>query len=242
MEEQQIFEYELIPGFRANSKLLHIKDEEQIFKYRYSRNDIKYYYCYQRNCKVCVAVDLNNTVYCRKCGRFEDHNHGPQGELLQQLKVINELKCEVQGAPMKRSSVRDIFDEKCKKLKGSSNTLEYGRMRRQLFNIKQQKFPKSPMTFADIINIFKNDEVVKHFAMSRYGSGDKFYADTIITESFSYTLFVSPTITRAIQSMSMSEPRNYVLDATFNVVPISKEFKQLLIIHFVHDIHVSVAT
>lgn len=44
-----MFEFELIPGFRASSKLLYITDEEQIFKYKYSRNNIKYYYCYEKN-------------------------------------------------------------------------------------------------------------------------------------------------------------------------------------------------
>ncbi|XP_037813343.1 uncharacterized protein LOC119604655 [Lucilia sericata] len=94
------------------------------------------------------------------------------------------------------------------------------------------------MTFSNIIEVFKNEEVVQKFAMSRYNSEEKFYTDTIITENFSYTLFVSPTISKTIQSMSStSEPRNYVMDATFNVVPTSKDFKQLLIIHFVHCEH-----
>lgn len=188
MEEDQIYEYELIPGFRASSKLLYIKDEEQIFKYKYSRNNIKYYYCYEKNCSAGVVVDLNNTIYCRKSGKFQTHNHGPQGELFGKLEVINAIKCKVKKASIKRSSVRDIFDEQCKKFKEASNTIEYGRMRRQLFNIKKQKFPKSPMTFSKIIEVFKNEEVVQKFAMSRYDSEQKFYTDTIITENL-HTLF-----------------------------------------------------
>lgn len=239
MEQEQIFEYVLIPGFRASSQLLYIKDEEQIFKYKYSKNNIKYYYCYEKNCNVGVSVDFNNTIYCRKSGKFQVHNHGAQSELFGKLKVINQIKNSVKKAPIKRSSVRDIFDHECKKFKEDSKTIEFGRMRRQLYNLKQEQFPKSPMTFSNIIDTFKNEEVIQQFAMSRYESDEKFYADTIIADNFAYSLFVSPTITKAIKSMSMSEPRNYILDGTFNVVPMSKEFKQLLIIHFVHNTHVS---
>lgn len=234
-----LFEYNFIPGFRASSKLLYIESEEQIFKYKYNKNNINYYYCYEKNCNVGVTVDLSNATHCRKSGKLQVHNHGPQGELVAKLKAINKIKAKVQKAPLKRSSVRDIFDQQCKKMKEASSTLEYGRMRRQLFNIKSQKFPKSPTTFVDILDVFKCEEVAKQFGMSRYESEKKLYADTIITDTFAYTLFVSPTISQAVQAMSLSEPRNYILDATFNVVPISKEFKELLIIHIVHDDHVS---
>lgn len=237
--EEEIFEFKFIPGFRTNSNLLYIEAQEQIFAFKYKKMNTAYYYCYNKNCNVGVAIDFNSTMYCRRCGKNKVHNHGSQIEIIKKLKIMNSVKCEVRKAPLKRSNVREIFDEQCKKFKDAAHTINYGNMRRQLFKIRQDKMPKNPNDVVDIIGNFKNEEILKEFGMSRYEKDKSFYLDSVITNDFSYTLFVSPTISKSIQSLSSSEPRNYIMDATFNVLPRSKTLKQLLIIHFIHADHVS---
>lgn len=241
-KEETIFEYKLISGFRKNSQLLLIENEEQIFKFKShkKKENVKYYYCYEKNCNVAVAVEFNSTRYCRKITKNQTHNHGSQIELIKKFEIMNNIKSEVKKAPLKRASVRDIFDEQCKKFKEGAQYVEYGSMRRQLFNIKQEDLPKCPMSFADIITIFQNENVYQQFGISRYEENDKpFYIDTVISQNFSYTLFASPTIINGIRSMSILEPRTFIVDGTFNIVPVSKNFKQLLTLHIVHAEHVS---
>lgn len=145
---------------------------------------------------------------------------------------------EVMSASLKRSSVRDIFDAQCKKFKETAREVEFGKMRRHLIHIKQEKYPKNPMNFSEIIEVYKNKEIESKFTMSRYEENEKFYIDTIVEEDFAYSLFVSPTISNAIKGRTNLEQRNYIIDGTFNIVPISKQYKQLLIIHIIHADHV----
>lgn len=87
-----VFEYTIIPGFRKNSKLLYIEKEEQIYKYKYTSRNIKYYYCYNKNCKVGVAVDFNNLIHCRKIKNSNSvHDHEKQNILFDKLKIINAI-------------------------------------------------------------------------------------------------------------------------------------------------------
>lgn len=169
-----------------------------------------------------------------------EHMHGDQEALVEHYKVLNAIKSEVKRAPIKKAGVRDVFDEQCKKYKESSNAVEFGKMRRNLFRIKQENFPKSPMNFHEIIKLFENEEIKSKFGMSRDNFEEKFYTATVIEDTFAYTLFVSPTICNGIRAMSPSEARNYIVDGTFKVIPVSKAYKQLLIIHIIHNNLVSI--
>uniref|UniRef100_A0A0K8V589 MULE transposase domain-containing protein n=1 Tax=Bactrocera latifrons TaxID=174628 RepID=A0A0K8V589_BACLA len=90
------------------------------------------------------------------------------------------------------------------------------------------------MDFEEIIKVLGNEKVYKQFGILRFEKDEStFYIDTVITTNFSYSIFVSPTITNSLRSKNLSEPRTYIIDATFNVIPVSKQFKQLLIIHII---------
>lgn len=57
-----------------------------------------------------------------------------------------------------------------------------------------------------------------------------FYRMVYNSTAFSYCIFASESVIRNINSNIAIERRNYLMDATFKVVPFG-EFKQLLIIH-----------
>uniref|UniRef100_A0A0K8W4R3 MULE transposase domain-containing protein n=2 Tax=Bactrocera latifrons TaxID=174628 RepID=A0A0K8W4R3_BACLA len=112
-------------------------------------------------------------------------------------------------------------------------------MRRQLINIKSEALPKAPQNFRDIISIFENPEIRKNYTNSKYDNDLPFYRGTVIEEDFGYSIFVSPTMCNSIMDMPTGEPRHYLIDGTFSVVPISSSnsFKQLLIFHIAHNEH-----
>ncbi|XP_067635073.1 uncharacterized protein [Eurosta solidaginis] len=112
-------------------------------------------------------------------------------------------------------------------------------MRRELFNIKHEKFPKMPTNFEHIKTMFTIEQMYKRFGVSRYKKEEsEFNTDAVINTNFSYSLFASPTIVNCLRSITnLSDSRTYIADATFSVVPSSKQFKQLLINHIVSADH-----
>lgn len=233
-----LIEFKIVPGIRKNSKLLHIPSENQIYKYKYEKNLTKYYVCYVKNCPVNVAVDFNNEQFCRKTSNIKAHNHHSQEDFIKKLKLINEIKSNCENVSLKRSNVREVFDETCKKFK--NNNIQFGQMRRNLYKIKNKIFPKSPRTFPEIIEIFEKSDILKTFGFSRYEKTENFYKNTVIEEQYSYSIFLSPSICSIIDSMAEDQPRNYLIDGTFSITPYSNnQFKQLLIIHIAHNEHVS---
>lgn len=239
--EGDFLEYKIIPGFRKNSNLLQTVNEDQLYKFKNSQNNIKYYNCYHVGCPVNVAVDLNNGIYCRKIKKNIQHNHVIQTETINKMNLVNAIKAKCSNTmSLKRSTVREIYDDQCKKAKKeTAQSLEFGKMRRQLINIRSEVYPKAPRNFADVIRIYQNINIQKNFAFSRFDNELPMYRNTIIEAEFGYSIFASPTICNDIMAMSGNEPRNYLIDGTFNVIPSSDTFKQLLIIHFAHAGHVS---
>lgn len=233
--------YEIVPGYRKNSKLLLIKSEQQLYKYKYEKNNTKYYVCYNSTCPVNVAVDFNNPTMCRKTKKNIQHNHSGQEELLIKLKLINTIKTSCENVSLKRSNVRDIFDETCKQFKPeTSASIEFGKMRRNLHSIKSRIFPKSPQNFQDISNIFKKKEIFDEFGKSRHQKDKDFYRHTIIEANFAYTIFMSPTIHNTISGWDDLQPRHFLMDGTFAITPCGGIFKQLIIIHIAHSDYVSI--
>lgn len=96
------FSYEFVPGFQHNSKLLYVKEEQQLYCYN-SRKQICYKY-YLKNC--------NRRVYIRdgKCfAASELHNHSNQVGLYTDLRALNEMK-RMAGNVDNHLKARVIFD------------------------------------------------------------------------------------------------------------------------------------
>lgn len=228
--------YQLIPGIRKNSKLLLIPNENQVYKYKYKSGFTTYYTCYQKTCRVNVAVDLEDL--CRKTTAI-NHNHGSEEEFINRLKLINSNKDNCDTVSLKRNNVREIFNDTCKN-KSSCTSIQYGKMRRHSQRIKNNFMPKSPSSFKDILKMFQENKIMKEFGMSRYEKDEKFYYNTIIEENFAYSIFMSPTICSIINSWENNEPRNYLMNETFSITPTGSIFKQIIIIHIAHSEYVSI--
>lgn len=197
-------EYQLIPGFRSTSNLLYIASENQIYKYKYAKNNTKYFVCYEKQCPVNIAVDFNNSLFCRKTKNNVQHNHGSQEALVQKLELVNNIKKNCQNISLKRSNIREVFNETCKKHKGDNTSVKFGQMRRHLYKIKNKNFPKAPTNFKEIKEILENEtEMIKTFAISRKEENEKFYKNTIIEQNYAYSIFLSPTICKLIGNLRL---------------------------------------
>lgn len=105
--------------------------------------------------------------------------------------------------------------------------LEYDKMKRQLFRMKNAKYPKIPKNISDIENALNDATIRKNFAHT-YNSDHELYAGTVQKKEYSFVVFVSRKVINSIEKSIPSSDRNYLIDGTFRIVP--RQFKQLLVI------------
>lgn len=105
----------------------------------------------------------------------------------------------------------------------------YRKVERQLHRIKDVNYPKAPKRGQQIKNAFENDQIMTEHGYNLSGNA-RLYIDTIISEKYTFCLFASINTINLIQTNIRPNRRNYLMDATFKIVPYGK-FTQLLIIY-----------
>lgn len=103
-------------------------------------------------------------------------------------------------------------------------------MERNLRRYKGTAFPSSPLNAKSVLEVFQQESVNKHFGMSQHEIPHQFYKGTEIAANFENTFFASDNIIELIKKNIPSSKRNYLMDATFKIVPIGS-FRQILIIY-----------
>lgn len=104
-------------------------------------------------------------------------------------------------------------------------------MQRNLRRLKNVPYPKTPKNVEEISDAFKKPEIMKEFGFNLRGT-DRFYMDTIeISSSSMFTIFVSHQVVAMIEDNIPPNDRHYLMDATFDVVPVGLGYYQLLIIY-----------
>lgn len=77
---------------------------------------------------------------------------------------------------------------------------------------------------------FQKENVNQFFGLSRHDVPTQFYKGTQITASFENTFYASDTVIEIIKTNIPTGNSNYMIDATFKIVPFGS-FKQFLIIY-----------
>lgn len=96
--------------------------------------------------------------------------------------------------------------------------------------------PKSPSTWADIIEVFKHPNVMESYGMTLKNGEDEnslpptaFYKTAYECKAFSYVVFSFDNIVNAIERIPKNR-RKFFMDATFKVCPYGI-YNQLLVIY-----------
>lgn len=110
-------------------------------------------------------------------------------------------------------------------------------MSRNLRRYTNPKYPVQPTSATEIKNAFKNPTIEKDFGRNLRDS-DPFYIDTIEMKDSAFTVFASHEMIRMVNEYIPPGQRNYMVDGTFDVVPVGCGFKQLLVIaiEYKHDV------
>lgn len=104
--------FEFIPGKRANSKLLHTIDEQQLYRRRVKHGRTTQYDCYINTCNAKVFFDDELNSLKRK-EKHDRHNHGAN-DMISTLQLSESIKKRCRSAAMagrneNDGNVRDIF-------------------------------------------------------------------------------------------------------------------------------------
>lgn len=113
-------EFEIVPGQRKNSKLLYVLEEQQFYAINSKSKRSSTYLCYVKDCRSRVSVrNIDNK--CFLVLNFVEHNHPPQGEFYNELKIKNKIKEECSktasllNSPTSVGNVRAIFSSVCQR-------------------------------------------------------------------------------------------------------------------------------
>lgn len=105
--------------------------------------------------------------------------------------------------------------------------LKYKKHKKQLGRRKNKKYPKRTKTHAETRESLNDPKNFSEFGQTA-DKYDKFYAGSVVKDEHSFHVFVSPSVKSLIEKHMTNQPRHYLIDGTFKVIP--REFAQLLVI------------
>lgn len=110
---------------------------------------------------------------------------------------------------------------------GESN-LKLKNIERQLYRIRDKEYPNRPKTDSEIRTTLKSAEIFEEYGKTLNKQHD-FYVDSVVTEDYAFHVFASFAVINMIKEHIPPEQRTYLIDATFKIVPKSRN-NQLLIV------------
>lgn len=235
-------EFEFVAAARRNGELIYTPEDKQLYKYKSQyqskkKETVRRYICYRQGCKASLLI--TNRDRCTQRLLNATHGEHPmQEQQMLQLQLKNSIKEEMARPSLQANKVRNVFNAECRKAKANAQLVVYKKMSRNLRRIKSAAMPKAPQRPQDFVQIFKSMDNLLEFGMCESLPDQRFYQTTILETDFSYTLFCSSPMMDIIKNVDIAE-RHYLVDATFAVVP-SCGYKQLLIIYFGYQRHVSI--
>ncbi|XP_017475566.1 PREDICTED: uncharacterized protein LOC108365875 isoform X2 [Rhagoletis zephyria] len=199
-KNMEFFNFEYINGFRSNSMLVYTKDEKQIYRKTNIYNKGRRYVCYIKSCRASVFID--EYEICKKLNDSQSHNHPTQEVLKDKMIISQNIKEACKSASLKRGSTREIFDEECRKANDSAHLLQFKKMRRNLFRLKNSVLPKNPLSPENLKNMLSEEPIVANCEFTKYAPSDPLYQDTIV-ESKKKRKFVEFEYIKGFRSNSM---------------------------------------
>lgn len=96
--------------------------------------------------------------------------------------------------------------------------------------------PKVPTSMKELQTEFKKPNIIEKYCRT-YDNDGAFYIDTVLSTKCNFTVFASPFIMDYIEKKIAPESRLYLMDGTFNSLPMG--FYQMLTISIEYQNDVS---
>lgn len=105
--------------------------------------------------------------------------------------------------------------------------LKFKKLKSMLHRRKSIKYPKLPKKHAEACALLQDQNISAEFLQTADQNG-KFYVGSEVKKEHAYHVFASNSVVELITKHMVGQPRRYLIDGTFKVVP--RGFAQLLII------------
>lgn len=115
-----------------------------------------------------------------------------------------------------------------KRRKLGESSLSYNRMARNIRRYTNTKYPAMPKDTTEIKLAYRQKATMREFGLNLRNTS-QFYVDTAEVDGNEFTLFASYDMIDMVEEHIPPELRRYMIDGTFDVVPI-RYFHQLLVI------------
>lgn len=117
--------------------------------------------------------------------------------------------------------------------------LNYSKMERNLRRYKNKKYPKKPKSVTEIMEAYKNPEILHQFGNNLRNTA-QFYIDTVQIEPNSvFTVFASHQVLDLVKRHISFDEQYIMMDGTFDVTPIGYYQLFIIYIQFKNDVSFS---
>lgn len=112
-------------------------------------------------------------------------------------------------------------------------------MERNLRRYKSKKYPKKPKSVAEIIEAYKNPQILHQFGNNLRNTA-QFYIDTVqVGPNSAFTVFASHQVLDLVKSYVPFDEQYIMMDGTFDVTPIGYYQLFIIYIQFKNDVSFS---
>lgn len=118
-------------------------------------------------------------------------------------------------------------------------SLDYQKIKRQLFRIKNQKYPPIPKTIEAMHEALEKPEISQTFRLT-LDKDNNLYVGSVVKKNHSFIVFASHRIIEMTREFITPQSRKYLIDGTFRIAP--RSFYQLIVIsiEYKNDVSVSI--
>lgn len=106
--------------------------------------------------------------------------------------------------------------------------LQFKKIKRNLYRLRDKRYPKRPSTDEEIRNAFENDGIFAEYGKTLDKRRPLYAGSVVKKKQYAFHVFASYGIIDMVKEHIPPEQRKLLLDGTFRIVP--RQFRQLLII------------
>lgn len=106
--------------------------------------------------------------------------------------------------------------------------LRFKRIKRNLYRLRDKRYPKRPSTDEEIQKAFENDDISAEFGQTLDKRRPLYAGSVVEKNNYAFYVFASFGIIEMVKKHIPPDQRKFLMDGTFKIVP--RRFRQLLII------------
>lgn len=233
-----VAEYRIVPGGKKNTTLLYNRVDKYLYKFnKMNAAGEKAYTCRHNSCKARNFLrqreNDSDEWECVFSDNYTGHDHPNDAIEVEKLELMDSVKKLCAQVPSASTgSVKDAYYAVMNTDNAKRVGLTFNSVSRNLYQIRNAVFPKSPLNAIEVNERFKDEKTLNDYGFTTRENVDHktpFFRHAEQTKDYEYCIFASKEVIDNILEHIEPENRTYYIDGTFKVTPLGV-FVQVLII------------